>query len=213
MKLTKYTHSCLVLEEQGKKLIIDPGSYSTEANDFDNVAAVVVTHVHPDHFSPENLRAIFAKNPGAKLFTTEEIKKNFSGAEITTPKAGDTVTIGPFKLAFFGGEHAEISSLKPVAQNIGVMVNDTLYHPGDNLVLPERPVKVLSMPANAPWMKMSESIEYLQAVKPSEFFFPSHDTLLSDAGREAYINIWLNIAAEAHNLKQIILKPSDSVEI
>ncbi len=213
MKLTKYMHACLVLEEQGKRLVIDPGSYSGEFGGADNVFAVVVTHVHPDHFSPQNLEAILAKNPDAKLFTTEEVKAQFKKPGIATPKAGEKVTVGPFALEFFGGQHALIHSLKPAAQNIGLMINDTLYYPGDSLTLPERPVKVLALPSNAPWMKMSETIEYLQRVKPSAFFFPTHNALLSDYGHEAYEAIWLNNATEAYNLKLNILKPGDSVEI
>jgi len=213
MKLTKYVHSCLVLEEQGKKVIIDPGSWATEFGDAANVVAVVVTHVHADHFSAENLEAIFAQNPDAKLFTTEEVKQQFDKPSVVTPQAGEKVTIGPFTLEFFGGLHAEIHAIKPVAQNIGVMLNDVLYYPGDALTPPGKPVKVLSMPSAAPWMKMSEAIQYLQEVKPSEFFFPTHNALLSDKGHQAYETVWLNNAAEALGLKQTILEPGDAVEI
>lgn len=213
MKLTKYVHSCLVLEEQGKKIIIDPGAWTREFGDAENVVAVVVTHVHADHFSPENLEKIFAKNPEAKLFTTGEVAEAFKKPNVAAPKAGEKVTIGPFALEFFGENHAEISSLKPIAQNIGVMVNDTLYHPGDALTPPGRPVKVLSMPSSAPWMKMSEAFDFLQAVKPSEFFFPTHNALLSDEGKGVYEGVWLNIGAEAYGLKQNQLKPGDSIEI
>lgn len=212
MKLTKYTHSCLVLEEQGKKLIIDPGAWTPDFGDAKNVAAVVVTHVHADHFSADNLAAIFAKNPEAKLFTTEEVKAQFDKPNVVTPKAGDRVTIGPFTLEFFGGQHAEIDPLKPAAENIGVLINDNLYHPGDALTLPERPVKVLSLPSSAPWSKMSQTIQFLQDVNPSKFFFPSHDGLLSENGKGTY-NFWLNIAAEAYNFKLNVLNAGDSVEI
>lgn len=202
----------MVLEEQGKKVVVDPGVWTPEFGDAENVVAVVVTHVHGDHFSAENLEAIFAKNPTAKLFTTEEVKGQFDKPNVVTPKAGERVTVGPFTLEFFGGLHAEISPLKPAAQNIGVMINDTLYHPGDALTLPEKPVKVLSMPINAPWMKMSESIDFLQTVNPSEFFFLTHDGLLSDKGKPVY-EFWLDVAAEAYNFKMNILQPGDSVEI
>jgi L-ascorbate metabolism protein UlaG (beta-lactamase superfamily) len=33
MKLTKYTHACIVLEEQGEKLVIDPGGFTPEFGD------------------------------------------------------------------------------------------------------------------------------------------------------------------------------------
>jgi len=212
MKLTKYTHSCLVLEEQGKKLIIDPGEFTPEFGDAENVAAVVVTHAHPDHFSPEKLDGILARNPDAKLFTTEEVKQQFDKTNVVTPKAGDRITIGPFSLEFFGGKHTEIHSLKPVAQNVGILISDTLYYPGDSLVAPERPVNVLALPASAPWLKMSEALNFLQAVRPGAFFFRTHDAILSDDGKLIYDN-WFKTAAEVFGLAYKPLEPGQSVEL
>ncbi len=212
MKLTKYTHSCLVLEEQGKKLIIDPGEFTPEFGDAENVAAVVVTHIHPDHFSAGKLEEIFARNPDATLFTTEEVKQQFGKPNAVTPKIGGRITIGPFGLEFFGGRHAEIHSLKPVAQNISVLINDTLYYPGDSLAAPERPVNILAMPAVAPWLKMSEAIEFLQTVKPEAFFFRTHDALLSDDGKLVY-DTWFKTAAEAFGLAYKPLEPGQSIEL
>jgi L-ascorbate metabolism protein UlaG (beta-lactamase superfamily) len=40
-------------------------------------------------------------------------------------------------------------------------------HPGDALFIPPEPVDVLALPAAAPWLKISEAVEYLRAVKPS----------------------------------------------
>ena len=43
-------------------------------------------------------------------------------------------------------------------------------------------VEVLLLPVSAPWMKLSEAAEYLQAVAP-DIAVPIHDAILSDAGR------------------------------
>ncbi len=213
MKLTKYAHACLVLEHQGKKIIIDPGEFSPDFGDANNVVAIVVTHVHPDHFDPTKLASILAKNPDAKLFTTHEVQAQFDRPNVETPQTGDKTAVGPFTLEFFGEKHAVIHDMKPAAQNIGVMINDVFYYPGDILLSPERPVKVLACPSIAPWQKMSETIDFLGQVKPTEFFFPTHNALLSDVGHEVYEKIWLNNGAEHHGLTQKILNPGDSVEI
>ena len=44
-----------------------------------------------------------------------------------------------------------------------------------------KPVEVLAYPAVAPWMKISESLEYLKAVKPA-VAFPVHDAFLKFGG-------------------------------
>jgi hypothetical protein len=44
---------------------------------------------------------------------------------------------------------------------------------------------VLAVPAAAPWLKLSEPIDYLRAVRP-KVAVPVHDLLLSDAGRSIH---------------------------
>jgi hypothetical protein len=39
-------------------------------------------------------------------------------------------------------------------------------HPGDALFVPDEPVEVLATPAAAPWLKISEAVDYLRAVAP-----------------------------------------------
>jgi len=90
MKITKYEHACMVAEEAGKKLVIDPGEFTPDFGDATDVAAVVITHVHGDHFSKEHLQTIIDKNPDVQLFTTAEVAEALPDAKITvtTPKAG-----------------------------------------------------------------------------------------------------------------------------
>ena len=170
MRLTKYRHACIVLEEQGQKLVIDPGEFSTEFGGVDNIAAVIVTHIHGDHFSAQNLQTILTTNQNAKVFTTPEVAAQWQNAHVVAVKAGDKHQVGPFALEFFGEKHSEIHALKPVADNVGVMVNEQLYYPGDSLTTPGRAVPILALPANAPWIKVSESIEFLKAIQPTWFF-------------------------------------------
>ena len=64
MKLTKYEHACVVLEDQGQKLVIDPGMFSPDFNDLRDITALVITHQHGDHFDLRNIENIVAANPG-----------------------------------------------------------------------------------------------------------------------------------------------------
>jgi hypothetical protein len=70
----------------------------------------------------------------------------------------------------------------PVIDNVGVMINETLYYPGDSFVLPGQPVQILALPIGAPWLKISESIDFLVAIKP-KMVFPTHDAVLSAIGK------------------------------
>lgn len=186
MKLTKYNHACLTLEHEGKLLVIDPGVWTTDLGVYENVVGIIVTHEHADHFDPTALGAIIAHNPEAKVIAHTDITRQLGTNGETLPyetvSAGDIVTVGPFTLEFFGGKHATIHSDIPDIANLGVFVNDTLYYPGDSFARPERPVSVLALPVSAPWLKISETMDFLTDTHP-KLAFPTHDAILSDEGK------------------------------
>jgi len=195
MNITKYEHACVVVEEQGKKLVIDPGQFITSLQDVSNVVAVIVTHMHGDHLDPEKLRAIMAANPGARFFGTAEVAKEVPDIPFTAVTGGIAESVAPFKLAFYGEQHAQIHASIPAIQNVGVLVNDLFYYPGDSLTLPEVPVKILALPIAAPWLRSGEAVDFLLAVKP-HYVFPTHDAILSDVGHGIYNNFGERYAAQ-----------------
>lgn len=199
MKLTKFEHSCFTLENEGNVLVIDPGAWAKDFRAPENVVAVVVTHEHADHFDSEKLSAIVDKNPNAVIYGPEAVTDQINSLPTQTVSPNETVTVDGFRLTFVGGVHATIvEGLHPQFQNLGVIVNDTLYHPGDSLALPGRPIKVLSLPITAPWEKVQESVQFLIDVKP-EFAFPTHDAMLSELGLGLY-DRWHALAAEKNNI-------------
>ena len=67
MKVTKHEHACLVIEKGGSALIVDPGAFTMPLGDLLGVVAVVITHEHGDHWTPEQLQRILDRNPGARI--------------------------------------------------------------------------------------------------------------------------------------------------
>lgn len=198
MKITKYEHSFMVLDHDQQQLVIDPGTYTPSLPELNAVTAVIVTHEHADHLSAHNLAQILSANPGALLYAPQDVLDQLS--EIESPKviaqAGETVTMGAFKVAFIGGRHATIYKASP-CENVGVMVDDEFYYPGDSLDEPNTKVKVLAVPAHAPWMKTSETMNFIDNVSP-DVVFPAHNMLLSDIG-EMVTYRWLKQAADNGN--------------
>lgn len=182
MELTKYEHACFTVKQNGKLLIVDPGIYTNDLNAPDNVVAVVVTHAHADHFDPAALDAIIVHNPKAIIIADKSITDRISKLPTITVTVGDKYIVEPFTLEFFGGKHAIIHDNMTTINNLGVMINETIYYPGDSFTLPGKTVKVLALPISAPWLKMSETIDFLMAIKP-RLAFPTHDALLSDIGK------------------------------
>lgn len=185
MKITKYEHACLVVEDSGAKLVIDPGNFSPSLPKVTGVAAVVITHVHADHINEPKVKQIITDNPEIKVFSTQQVADAFPNIKPVVVSPGSMHQIGPFTLAFFGGDHATIHASFPPTQNVGVLVNSTLYYPGDSFALPGRPIKALAAPAAAPWLKIGEAMDFINEVKP-EIAFPTHDAILSDEGKQVF---------------------------
>lgn len=209
MKLTKYQHACLVVEKDGANLVIDPGEFSHDFIVPKSVDGIVITHEHADHLDEQRILAILALSPKAIIIAHESITGRFTNYTTIAAKTGEPYKVGAFNLRFFGGQHAQITSTAAVPANLGVLVEDRLYYPGDSFVVPEGVVvKELAVPASAPWLKINESIEFLKAVKPS-FAFPTHDAILSVEGK-SLADYWLGTAASGQGT---LYKRLDDVSI
>lgn len=196
MKLTKYEHACLDLEDQGKRLIVDPGIFTKSLTDFSNICAVIVTHIHPDHFDLDLIDKIRNHNPEMLVYTVAEVALKLGDRPHETVSAGSSELCGIFHVSFFGGEHAVIRPSRERQQNVGILINEKLYYPGDSFVQPGMPVQTLAVPAVAPWMKASEAMDFIAALK-SDHVFPTHNALLSEEGAGIYDALLASAAEQA----------------
>lgn len=214
MRLTKLEHAALVLEESGERLVVDPGKFTAPLADPTGVVAVVITHEHDDHWTPDHLRPILEHSPGARLLGPDGVvaAAGAAGFAVEPVRAGDDLTIGAFRLRFFGGRHAVIHRSIPVIDNVGVLVGETLYYAGDSFTVPEGvAVDVLAAPAGAPWMKISEAMDYVERVAPRRAF-ATHEMLLSPAGKELS-HLRLAWAVEQGGGEYVRLEPGDVLEL
>ena len=106
----------------------------------DDVDAVVVTHEHADHWTPDQLAHLRETNPDAVLYGPQGVADAADGFEVHVVTDGDTVEAGPFTLSFHGTRHAVIHESIPVIDNVGVLVDGSLFYPGDQFTVPDVPV-------------------------------------------------------------------------
>lgn len=182
MKLKKYEHACFTIEKDGQVLVVDPGVFTKDFVITDNIIGIVVTHEHPDHFDPDMLAAIYAKNPDSLLISTAEVVEKMVDHTAQIANSGESLSVGAFTLKFFGSKHATIHTTLPVVDNFGVFIDDVVYFPGDSFTLPNLPVPALALPVGAPWLKISEVMDFYSSVRP-RFAFPTHDALFSTIGK------------------------------
>ena len=212
MRVTKFEHAALTLTEQGRKLVIDPGSFTLPLAELADVVAVVITHEHPDHWTPDHLDRILQFAPDVPIFGPEGVAAAAAGYNITVVQPGDTVTVEPFTLTFFGGKHSVIHESIPVVDNVGVLVNGDFYYPGDSYAVPEGAnVKLLAAPVGAPWLKIGEAMDFVLAVAPRQAF-ATHDMTLSVVGR-GMGRARLKWAVEQDGGEFLELEPAESTDL
>ncbi|MEU5718021.1 MBL fold metallo-hydrolase [Streptomyces sp. NPDC020403] len=187
LTLTKKKHSCVRLERNGQSLVIDPGGF-TEEDAAVGADAILVTHEHPDHFDETRIRAGMESDPGVHVWTLRSVAEQLSAAfpgRVHTVGHGDTFSAAGFDVQVHGELHAVIHPDIPRITNIGFLVDGSVFHPGDALTVPDRPVDTLMLPVMAPWNKISEVIDYVREVKPRRAI-DIHDALLTDLARPLY---------------------------
>jgi L-ascorbate metabolism protein UlaG (beta-lactamase superfamily) len=212
MRLTKLEHASLILEESGKKLFLDPGSFTTAITEAAQTAAIVITHEHPDHWTPEQIERILAKNSDTRIFGPAGVAAAAGALPVEVVAAGDEIEVGPFTLRFFGEKHAVIHESIPVVGNVGVLVNRSVYYGGDSYTVPEGvDVDVQAVPAGAPWLKIGDVMDFVLAVKPRRSF-PTHEMTLSKAGKELS-NTRIKWATEQNGGEFFALEPGDTLDI
>jgi len=183
MNITKFGHSCLLIEEQQARILIDPGVYSSLQNDVTNLDAILITHEHADHCDLASLKIILANNPQAHIFTNTGVGEKLKAEHIPFELllGGQSQTIKGVLIEGYGEWHATIYKAIPIIHNVGYRIAERFFYGGDALTPPNVPVEILAYPALAPWMKSAEGIEYALAAKP-KVCFPVHDSFLKFPG-------------------------------
>jgi L-ascorbate metabolism protein UlaG (beta-lactamase superfamily) len=183
MKFTKFGHSCLLVEEGSARILFDPGSYSTGFETLEQLDAILITHVHQDHCDIPRLQGLIVKNPGVRVITNPEVQTALQKEDIIAEVLADGAhtDVKGVLVEAFGTTHAEIYKTMPRNQNVGFMVGSRFFHPGDAFTVPSRPVEILGAPVAGPWMKISEGIDYIEAVKP-KIAIAIHDGILKRPG-------------------------------
>lgn len=188
MELTKYAHACVTLKKGNGSLVVDPGAFTPNAAELiADADAVLITHEHSDHFDEQALAAALDVRPGLKVYGPAAVTERWQdrGGQVVTVAAGEKFEAAGFSVAAFGGTHAVIHPDIPQVANVGFLIDETVYHPGDCYYAPGVPVRTLLVPTSGPWTKLSEAVDFVRAVGPTQAV-QIHEIMLSDVGQQFY---------------------------
>lgn len=205
MRLTKFGHSGIRIETGTTALALDPGVF-TQPEAVEGVDAVLITHEHPDHWSPEHLRAA-----DAPLFTIEAVAAAISAQapdlveRITVVRPGESFRAVGVEVTAVGTWHEVIHPDLPRVHNTGYLLDvdgTRIYHPGDALTVPDAEVDLLLGPICAPWMKVSEGIDFARAVGAPRTL-AIHEKIYSEAGLDLAAKHFTHLLGPSQSLVRL----------
>lgn len=205
MKIKKLGHCCLIIEEAGKRVMTDPGSYTIDDQSKEkNIDFILITHEHGDHIHIDSLKIILANNPQAKVITNTAVGKLLDDADIKYEilEGESTKDFSGLMLEAHDCKHEEIFKELGQVQNTGYFIGSRLFYPGDSLYNPVKPVEILALPVAGPWTRVRDFMNYVLDVKP-KICFPVHDGMLTNPKASYWA---LNMLLPKSN---IIFKPLD----
>lgn len=195
MRIIKYEHACVRIESAAEAIVVDPGGW-TRPEAVADATAVFITHEHADHLDVGNLRAT-----SAPIFTIEAVADQLRETAPDVASRVEVVTPGQQFIAgvpveVVGQDHAEVlPQLHFYNSGFIFEVEGTqIFHPGDALTVPERPVDLLLVPVSAPWLKVSECVAFVNAVG-APHNLAIHDMIYSDKGLGIVHTFITNFAA------------------
>jgi L-ascorbate metabolism protein UlaG (beta-lactamase superfamily) len=194
MKVTKFIHSCLLVETPERAAVFDPGNMSAEAlgaaiPGMDRLDDIFITHVHRDHCDPALIKRLVEKFPAVRITATPETVAQLAKEGI---KATDTPPEGA---TFFDSPHESVAPLfgEP-PQQIGVHYLGLLSDPGDSHSFKETK-QILALPVTAPWGSAIRALNLALELKP-KYVVPIHDWHWRDEARDSSYAMFERILGE-----------------
>ena len=216
MKITKYPQSCVLIEANGKNILIDPGKYTYEQidmkpEDWKNIDILLLTHEHADHMMPEAIK-IIAKNNNPVILTNKPVhdilEKEGIKSEILNP--GQERIIENIKITGVKSKHGDLPSGNLAPEVIGFLIDDKIYHPGDTVYLKEKPyADIVFVPiCGTVVMDAKEVVRFVKEIKPKlvipiHYSSPVYPATTDEFEKEI----------KKTNLNYKILKNKESIEV
>lgn len=125
MKITKYPQSCLMVETNNKRLLIDAGSLKYQdkfLEEWKKVDVILITHKHGDHIKNDVLKDI-----NVPIYSTQEVQDNYPEINFNIIKENDIVELDKIKIEVVKAIHGYNPLLKnggEVLENVGYIIDD-----------------------------------------------------------------------------------------
>jgi len=160
MKITKYPQSCLMVETNNKKILIDAGSLKYQDKFFEEwkkADIVLITHKHGDHIKSDTLKDI-----NIPIYSTQEVQNTYPEIKFNIIKENDILDFDNIKVEVVKAIHGYNPNLKnggEVFENVGYIIDDSshrLYITSDTICFNnDYKADIVALPVTAHGLTMS----------------------------------------------------------
>jgi L-ascorbate metabolism protein UlaG (beta-lactamase superfamily) len=207
MKVTKYPQSCLVIEKDGKRLVIDPGSLVSAAyksSDLLPVDLILITHEHIDHVDPALLDEMLATKK-VPVYGNESTAKALGNRVTNIIKDGEMVSDEGFSITARELPHVLMVNGSEGPQNTGFVIDGTFFHSGDGIELDGLTVDTAAIPIAGPDISPKDVYSFIKQLGCHTVIPIHYDYFI--ANPEMLNNDFVP------GVKAVILKNGESAEI
>lgn len=206
MRLTKFVHSCVLIEDDKSNVLVDPGIFSWNSGVVDVaklpvIEAILVTHKHPDHMGEPFVRALTNRFPDVQWVAPPDAHDDLRsfGAQNLTEKGTKFLSVSI-------GDHAHVEPFGVQVMNLRASWRDSVTIVGDTHDIQETK-DVLLLPVQAPWGTTIRAVQLALELKP-KYILPVHDWMWNEEWRENCYYRFENIFNETETK---FLRPVDGV--
>lgn len=160
MRITKYPQSCLMVETNGKRILIDAGSLKYQdkfLEEWKKADIILITHKHGDHIKKDVLKDI-----NIPIYSTSEVQNTYPEMNFNIVKENDTLNFDTIKIEVVKAIHGYNPNLKnggQVFENVGYIIDDgshRLYITSDTICFNnDYKADIVALPVTAHGLTMS----------------------------------------------------------
>jgi L-ascorbate metabolism protein UlaG (beta-lactamase superfamily) len=211
VRVTKFVHSCLLVETTEITVLIDPGSFTWASRlltveKLPPLDAIAFTHEHADHYDGHGLMKLSKRFARATIITNSKLADKINELKLPNPlHAGSDDN-----LKVFEAPHEPLPLDLPDVMNVGLHVAGKLTHTGDSYQL-EHTRDILALPVTAPFANFKEALDTIVRLKPKKVL-PLHDWEWHKAARESRYH-WAKALLQKHGIEFVELENGEPAEV
>ena len=160
MKIKKYPQSCLMIETNNKRILVDAGSLKYQdrfLSEWKTADIILITHKHEDHIKSDVLKDI-----NIPIYSTQEVQDTYPDIKFNIVKENDILDFDDVKIEVVKAIHGYNPLLKnggQVFENVGYIIDDgehRLYTTSDTICFNnDYKADIVALPVTACGLTMS----------------------------------------------------------